>query len=128
MRHSAVFLRPEFEYNETQELPVTQFIPKSVIYLAALLIIFQAADGILTMIGVTLYGRSMEGNFLLRSLMHHIGDGPALILAKVFCIGIIIRLTFLADDIRWVKGAMGAICCFYFLFAILPWTVILTSY
>lgn len=90
-------------------------------FLAAL----QAVDGVLTSIGVTRFGTSIEGNPMLRQLMEHFGHIPTLAILKLIAIIIVLSLTYLAQRRPWVHNAMGALTCVYLVAAILPWTYIL---
>ncbi len=128
MSNTAVLLREELSIG-CEGFSLEKFrrtiAANEVLLLGAFLILLQAADGILTLIGVQQFGTSMEGNLLIRKLMIVFGHGPAIAIAKSICIAIIIRLTLLAHRVSWVRQAMGAICCFYLLAAIFPWTYIL---
>jgi uncharacterized membrane protein len=86
-----------------------------VVFLAA-----QACDGVLTYVGVSLYGVGIEGNPLLAWLMGAIGEGPALAAAKVTAgaLGIALHLTA-------VHRILAALSAFYVAVAILPWIAIL---
>jgi nitrate reductase gamma subunit len=46
-------------------------------------LVAQAADGLLTYLGVQTFGRGIEGNPLLVWFMQAVGDGPALASAKL---------------------------------------------
>jgi hypothetical protein len=80
----------------------------------------QAADGVLTYVGVRTYGLHMEGNPLLVWLMASMGQGLALAMAKstagVF--GIALHLTS-------VHRVVALLALFYVAVAILPWLGIL---
>lgn len=80
----------------------------------------QAGDGVLTYVGVTVYGLHMEGNPLLSWLMAAIGQGPALATAKVTAGGFGIALHLSA-----VHKAVAVLAAFYVVVAILPWVAIL---
>jgi hypothetical protein len=86
----------------------------------------QILDGLLTGIGMAQFGVHMEGNALLRTLMHHVGYIPALVLVKTLSLGVIASLCFCAPKIRWLKHAFQGIIALYVVAAILPWSVILT--
>jgi hypothetical protein len=85
-----------------------------------LFLIAQAGDGVLTYVGVTVYGSQMEGNPLLRWLMSAVGEGPALTAAKLTACGFGIALHVFA-----VHKTVAALTTFYFLVAVLPWCTIL---
>lgn len=46
-------------------------------------VVLQIADGLLTYGAVSMFGSSAEGNPLLRTWMHMVGPGPALLGAKL---------------------------------------------
>jgi hypothetical protein len=80
----------------------------------------QASDGVLTYIGVSLYGHGIEGNPLIAWLMAEMGHGPALATAKLTAGGFGIALHLSA-----VHKAVAALAGFYVLVAIIPWVTIL---
>ncbi len=85
-----------------------------------LFFIVQALDGILTYIGVTTFGPSIEGNPILAFLIHAIGDAPALAGAKMTAaaFGIVLHLA----SVHRIVLALTAI---YVGAAIIPWTQLL---
>ena len=80
----------------------------------------QASDGVLTYIGVSMYGHGIEGNPLIAWLMAQMGQGPALAAAKLTAgfFGIALHLS----D---VHKAVAALAGFYVVVAIIPWVAIL---
>lgn len=80
----------------------------------------QASDGVLTYIGVSIYGHAIEGNPLIAWLMAQMGDGPALAATKLTAGGFGIALHLSA-----VHKAVAALAGFYVVVAIVPWIVIL---
>jgi uncharacterized membrane protein len=89
---------------------------------AALLLFLcaQACDGVLTYVGVTVYGSHMEGNPLLSWLMALMGDGPALTAAKLTAGAFGITLHLFS-----VHKTVAALTLFYLLVAVIPWAAIL---
>jgi hypothetical protein len=85
-----------------------------------LFLVAQACDGVLTYVGVSLYGVSIEGNPLLGWLMGTMGEGPALAAAKMTAGGLGIALHLAA-----VHRLVAALTGFYFVMAIVPWIGIL---
>jgi uncharacterized membrane protein len=85
-----------------------------------LFLLAQASDGVLTYVGVTVYGVHMEGNPLLSWLMAVIGQGPALATAKLAAGGFGIALHLSA-----VHKAVAILTVFYFAVAVVPWLAIL---
>jgi|688.fasta_scaffold25574_1 hypothetical protein len=100
---------------------------REVLILGVILSLAQVLDGILTGIGMATYGTSMEGNALLRSLMHSVGYLPALLIVKGASIGVIAFLCSQALKVSWLKLAMRAVIAIYVVFAIVPWTFILVT-
>lgn len=96
-----------------------------VLQLALLLSVLQALDGVMTSLGISRFGLSVEGNPLVRSLMEQFGPLTALAGLKTLGVLSVIVLAFSARGLPWVKNAMGILSCFYFFIAILPWTYIL---
>jgi len=85
-----------------------------------LFLLAQASDGVLTYVGVTIYGLHMEGNPLLSWMMGLMGQGPALATAKVAAGGFGIALHLSA-----VHKAVAVLALFYVLVAVVPWLTIL---
>jgi len=83
-------------------------------------LIAQACDGVLTYIGVSLYGPAIEGNPLIGWLMAAIGQGPALATTKAAAgaFGIVLHRSS-------VHRVVAALAGFYVVVAILPWIGIL---
>ena len=89
----------------------------------AILVFFvvQALDAAFTYWGVATYGRSIEGNPLIASLMQSMGEGPALASAKFAAagFGIILHLT-------QVHRIVAILTAFYLCAAIGPWMWLLS--
>jgi uncharacterized membrane protein len=75
-----------------------------------LFLLAQAADGVLTYVGVTTLGIHLEANPLLASLMHAFGQGAAVAAAKV---------------VASVHGILAVLTGIYILAAVLPWAGLL---
>jgi hypothetical protein len=80
----------------------------------------QCFDGIFTYIGVSTYGLGIEGNPLIVSMMTSLGQGMALLMAKIVAslLGVCLHL-------YEIHGAVALLAGFYFAVAILPWVAIL---
>jgi hypothetical protein len=80
----------------------------------------QVSDGVLTYIGVSTYGASIEGNPLITWLMASMGQGAGLAMAKVTagCFGVALHLSA-------VHRAVALLAGFYIIVAIIPWIGIL---
>ena len=80
----------------------------------------QVLDGVLTYIGVSTYGITVEGNPLISWLMTSLGEGPGLATAKVTAGGFGIAL-----HVAGVHRAVALLAAFYYVVAIGPWVTIL---
>jgi hypothetical protein len=82
----------------------------------------QGLDGVLTYVGVSVYGLHMEGNPLIGWLMMTMGEGPALATAKLTAgmFGIALHLSA-------VHKAVALLAAFYVVVAIVPWMTLLYS-
>lgn len=80
----------------------------------------QASDGVLTYIGVSVYGVTAEGNPIIGWLILAMGQGPALATAKVTAgfFGIVLHLAA-------VHKAVALLAGFYVAVAVIPWVAIL---
>ncbi len=83
-------------------------------------LVAQACDGVLTYVGVSVYGARIEGNPLLGWLMASIGQGLALAATKAAAgaFGIALHLSA-------VHRLVAALAAFYLAVAIAPWIAIL---
>jgi Domain of unknown function (DUF5658) len=80
----------------------------------------QACDGVLTYVGISLYGLGMEGNPILGWMMAQLGHGVALTAAKGVAGGFGILL-----HLGSVHRVLAALAAFYFVVAVVPWVAIL---
>ncbi len=85
-----------------------------------LFLVTQALDGVLTYVGVTVYGLRMEGNPIIGWLMAAIGHGPALAAAKLTAGSFDVVLHLSA-----VHKAVALLAAFYLAIAVLLWAAIL---
>ena len=85
-----------------------------------LFLIAQACDGVLTYVGVTVYGPQIEANPLISWLMASLGSGPGLATAKLTAGGFGIALHLSA-----VHRTVAFLTAFYFAAAVGPWVAIL---
>lgn len=85
-----------------------------------LFLLAQAADGVLTYVGVNLLGPGIEANPLIAWLMAALGEGPALALAKgtAATLGAALHLA-------TVHRVLAALVVVYFFGAIGPWLLVL---
>ena len=100
---------------------------QEMIVLSAILIILQISDGILTGLGMNMFGTGAEGNMFLRFLMESWGYIPALIICKSLAIVVIAGLCYLSTVVAWLPRAMRGVIAIYMIAAIIPWTYILIS-
>ena len=87
-----------------------------------LFLLAQAADGVMTYVGVTTLGVHLEANPLLASLMTLFGQGTALAGAKLLASGLGISLHLIG-----VHRVLAVLTGVYVLAAILPWAGLLLS-
>jgi len=85
-----------------------------------LFLLAQAADGVMTYVGVTTLGVHLEANPLLASLMDLFGSGTAVAAAKVVASGLGISLHLLG-----VHRVLAVLTGVYLVAAILPWAGLL---
>ena len=98
---------------------------RKALLLGMILILLQAADGLLTSVGVSRFGVSVEGNPFLRHLMMEFGHLTTLTMVKFIAIAMICAMTYYATRQPWIRSAMGAVSAIYLFAAIIPWTYIL---
>ena len=101
---------------------------KEMVMLSFILALLQVSDGVLTGLGMSIFGTGAEGNLLLRSLMEVMGYIPALIMAKSFAILIIAGLCYLSTVVSWLPRAMRCVIAIYVFAAVGPWTYILLTH
>lgn len=80
----------------------------------------QACDGVLTYVGVSVYGLHMEGNPILGWMMAAMGQGPALAAAKG-----VAGVFGIALHLGSVHRVVAALAAFYVAVAVVPWIAIL---
>lgn len=85
-----------------------------------LFLVAQASDGVLTYVGVNVYGPHMEGNPIIAWLMATFGQVPALAAAKVTA-----GLFGIALHMSAVHKAVALLALFYLVVAICPWVALL---
>ena len=85
-----------------------------------LFLIAQATDGVLTYVGVTVYGSQLEGNPLIAWLMSAMGQGPALTTAKLTA-----GLFGVALHLSAVHKTVAILTAFYVLVSVIPWVTVL---
>jgi hypothetical protein len=86
-------------------------------------LVCQALDGVLTYMGIHQFGRSIEANPLIGTVMPIVGDGVAVTAAKLFAasLGVLLHLT-------GVHRAVALLTAFYVGAAILPWATLLLGH
>ena len=99
-------------------------VSRKALLLGLSLILLQIADGLLTYSGLNIFGVHMEGNTMLREMMHRSGSVAwVLFLTKMFAIAMIAWLTFQASTKRWLRPVLGFLSGVFFSMAILPWCI-----
>ncbi|NDC38112.1 MAG: hypothetical protein EBZ48_08670 [Proteobacteria bacterium] len=102
-------------------------ISKQALELGAVLIICQILDGVLTYAGLSIMGVQMEGNSLLRELMHVYGMAPTIFIAKTLAIVLAIVLMLHAHSRRWIRPVIALLVVTYLALAVVPWTYIISA-
>jgi uncharacterized membrane protein len=87
-------------------------------------VVLQVADGSATFLGLRL--GMAEGNPLLAALMGTVGTAPALLLAKLAALAGLGTLYWCRRH-PLVEPGLASLAVIYAVFAILPWTVLLTT-
>ena len=85
-----------------------------------LFLLAQAADGVMTYVGVATYGVTMEANPLLAVMMATFGQGATIAAAKVTAAALGISLHLVG-----VHRVLAILTCVYMIGAILPWVTTL---
>ena len=94
--------------------------PKTGIVVLIMFLVTQVCDGVLTYMGVRVYGLGIEANPFLAWLMATLGQGLALATAKTGAGAIGVGL-----HLAGVRRVVAGLAAFYLLVAILPWIAIL---
>jgi hypothetical protein len=84
--------------------------------------VVQALDGILTYLGVHIWGPSVEANPLISSAVSFAGLGTGVAMAKLFAVGLGMVL-----HLRRVHGVVALLTAFYLAVAIVPWAMLFLS-
>jgi hypothetical protein len=84
--------------------------------------VVQALDGILTYLGVHIWGPSVEANPLISSAVSFAGVGTGVAMAKLFAVGLGMVL-----HLRRVHGVVALLTAFYVAVAIVPWAMLFLS-
>jgi hypothetical protein len=82
-------------------------------------LVVQCLDGVLTYLGVSIWGPSIEANPLISSAIETVGPIPGLAGAKLLAIGFGILL-----HLRRVHNLVALLTFIYLTVAILPWTAL----
>jgi hypothetical protein len=84
--------------------------------------VVQALDGVLTYLGVHIWGPSVEANPLISSAVSFAGVGTGVAIAKLFAVGLGMIL-----HLRRVHGVVALLTAFYLAVAIVPWAMLFLS-
>jgi hypothetical protein len=101
----------------------TLSLSRKALLLGLALAICQILDGILTYTGLRLLGVEMEGNGLLRNMMHAYGLMPALCIAKLLALVGVATLVLAAHRRKWLRPLIFALSAIYLGLAVVPWTL-----
>jgi uncharacterized membrane protein len=102
-------------------------ISKKALQLGLILVCCQILDGVLTYAGLSLMGVHMEGNSLLRDLMHYYGEAPVLFAAKSVSILFIALLTIQSHHRPWIRPLIVLLILVYLGLAVIPWTYLISQ-
>jgi uncharacterized protein DUF5658 len=81
--------------------------------------VVQALDGVLTYLGVHIWGPTVEANPLISSAVAFAGPGTGVAMAKLFAVGLGMVL-----HLRRVHGVVALLTAFYLAVAIVPWAML----
>jgi hypothetical protein len=81
--------------------------------------VVQALDGVLTYLGVHIWGPAVEANPLISSAVAFAGPGTGVAMAKLFAVGLGMVL-----HLRRVHGVVALLTAFYLAVAIVPWAML----
>jgi hypothetical protein len=84
--------------------------------------VVQALDGVLTYLGVHIWGPAVEANPLISSAVSFAGVGTGVAMAKLFAVGLGMIL-----HLRRVHGVVALLTAFYLAVAIVPWAMLFLS-
>lgn len=87
--------------------------------------VVQLLDALLTYKGLTLYGNSAEGNFLIVCLCEIFGTAVALCIAKIFSLFCILIACNYGKNYFWMPAALCFLLIIHISFAIVPWSYLL---
>lgn len=104
-----------------------QSLSRKAFFIGIALAFCQIMDGLLTYIGLSLFGVQMEGNGLLRNLMHFYGMAPALFAVKFIALAIAVVLAVQAHRRKWMRPILVGVVGFYLVLALVPWTVLISQ-
>ncbi|NMC61785.1 MAG: hypothetical protein GYA55_01315 [SAR324 cluster bacterium] len=102
-------------------------ISKRAFQLGLFLALFQIFDGILTYVGLTLFGLEMEGNAFLNMLMEAFGSFPVIFVSKLIALILVGGLTLYAHPRPWFRPVIVILILTYLVLAVLPWTFIISG-
>lgn len=100
-------------------------VSRKALLLGTALIICQLLDGILTYSGLRLLGVEMEGNGIIRKMIHAYGIVPALCAAKVAALMAVVVVTIAAHRRKWIRPIIFALSAIYATLALVPWMLAL---
>lgn len=85
-------------------------------------VLVQCLDGVFTYLGISLWGRSVEGNPLVSAIVGNVGLAAGLTGAKLIAVGFGILL-----HLKHAHHLVAFLTAVYLAIAILPWTAIFLS-
>jgi hypothetical protein len=88
-----------------------------------LFLLMQAADGVLSYVGIKFYGVEVEGNPLAAQLMAYAGHGLGLVMMKIGA-----SVAGIGLHLFEIDKPVFFLAVFYFLVAVSPWAFLLYLY
>lgn len=103
-------------------------ISKRALEVGLFLAICQLLDGMLTYLGLSLFGIEMEGNRILAFMMKTWGSFPVLFVSKIMALILVGFLTVYSHKRRWFRPIIVALALLYIVLAVLPWIYVLAAH
>lgn len=120
--------RGERQRRETVLLKIGRHsISRRAFQLGAFLAVCQLLDGVLTWVGLNLFGLKIEGNSFLKLLMEAYGSFPVLFITKLVALVLVGFLTVYSHRRRWFRPVIALLCLIYLALAVIPWVFIISS-
>jgi len=103
-------------------------ISKRAFQLGLFLAICQLLDGMLTYVGLSIFGIQMEGNAFLGMLMEAYGSFPVLFVTKLIALVLVGILTIYSHRRHWFRPVIAFLCLLYLVLAVFPWIAFISAH